>query len=184
MASVCGLMCCLCCRNLAICWTRLTQETMAILVRACSCPNSSLSLSLRPLASLSPGVYFMDPEITPAGQGCHRWDGSNTTVKAFPLEVEVRAIVEGQFMAKWIHAHKLGYKITLSSKILATGGASNNTAILQASIAGCSGCVLIHIYTYIIILQIIADIFNSDVYVLEGTANSASLGGAYRAKHG
>ena len=29
-----------------------------------------------------------------------------------------------------------------------------------------------------------ADIFNTDVYVLEGTANSASLGGAYRAKHG
>lgn len=33
------------------------------------------------------------------------------------------------------------------------------------------------------LLQIIADIFNTDVYILEGTANSASLGGAYRAKH-
>ena len=32
--------------------------------------------------------------------------------------------------------------------------------------------------------QIIADIFNMGVYVLEETANSASLGGAYRAKHG
>ena len=31
--------------------------------------------------------------------------------------------------------------------------------------------------------QIIADIFNTDVYILEATANSASLGGAYRAKH-
>lgn len=32
--------------------------------------------------------------------------------------------------------------------------------------------------------QVIADIFNASVYVLEGTANSASLGGAYRVKHG
>ena len=32
--------------------------------------------------------------------------------------------------------------------------------------------------------QVIADVFDMDVYVLESTANSASLGGAYRAKHG
>ena len=32
--------------------------------------------------------------------------------------------------------------------------------------------------------QIIADIFDTDVYILKGTANSASLGCAYRAKHG
>lgn len=74
----------------------------------------------------------MDPEITPAGQGCHRWDSDNTPVAEFSPEVEVRAIVEGQFMAKWVHAHKLGYQITASSRILATGGASKNTAILQA----------------------------------------------------
>ena len=30
----------------------------------------------------------------------------------------------------------------------------------------------------------IADIFNASVYILEETANSASLGGAYRVKHG
>ena len=33
-------------------------------------------------------------------------------------------------------------------------------------------------------VQVIADIFNASVYILEGTANSASLGCAYRAKHG
>ena len=35
----------------------------------------------------------------------------------------------------------------------------------------------------ILLLQIIADVFNSDVYVIGGTANSACVGGAYRAKH-
>jgi xylulokinase len=108
------------------------------------------------------GIYFQEPEITPAGQGLFRWDGSGTSVPTFPSEVEVRAIVEGQFMAKRVHACRLGYKMTPSSRLLATGGASQNTAILQ----------------------IIADIFNMGVYVLEETANSASLGGAYRAKHG
>ena len=79
-----------------------------------------------------PGIYFQDPEITPTGQGLFRWDGSGTSVPTFPLEVEVRAIVEGQFMAKWVHAHSLGYQISPSSRLLATGGASKNTAILQA----------------------------------------------------
>ena len=35
-------------------------------------------------------------------------------------------------MAKWVHAQRLGHTITDSSRILATGGASGNTAILQA----------------------------------------------------
>lgn len=32
-------------------------------------------------------------------------------VPTFPKDVEVRALIEGQFMAKRIHAEKLGYKI-------------------------------------------------------------------------
>ena len=32
-------------------------------------------------------------------------------------------------------------------------------------------------------VQVIADVFNSEVYIIEGTANSACLGGAYRARH-
>ena len=34
-------------------------------------------------------------------------------------------------MAKRYHAEKLGYKLTSSSRILATGGASQNKEILQ-----------------------------------------------------
>lgn len=49
-----------------------------------------------------------------------------------------------------------------STRILATGGASSNLAILQ----------------------VIADVFNAPVYTIKDTANSACLGCAYRAKHG
>lgn len=65
-----------------------------------------------------------------------RWDGSGVAVSTFPPEVEVRAIVEGQFMAKWAHAKKLGYTLSPSSRVLATGGASKNLKILQASQLG------------------------------------------------
>lgn len=33
-------------------------------------------------------------------------------VAAFDREVEIRALVEGQFLAKRVHAEKLGYKIS------------------------------------------------------------------------
>lgn len=33
-------------------------------------------------------------------------------VSAFPEDVEIRALVEGQFMAKRIHAEGLGYRIS------------------------------------------------------------------------
>ena len=49
-----------------------------------------------------------------------------------------------------------------NSRVLATGGASKNQAILQ----------------------VLADVFNAPVYIIPGTANSACLGCAYRAKHG
>ena len=49
-----------------------------------------------------------------------------------------------------------------NSRILATGGASKNQAILQ----------------------VLSDIFHAPVYTIPGTANSACLGCAYRAKHG
>ena len=86
-------------------------------------------------------------------------------------------------MAKRVHACRLGYKMTPSSRLLATGGASQNTAILQACVTVCV-CVCVCLYRAVPLTQIIADIFNMGVYVLEETANSASLGGAYRAKHG
>ena len=109
------------------------------------------------------GLYFYDPEITPSVKGVYRYDSDGKKVEAsFPPAVEVRAVVEGQFLAKYIHARTLGYKILPSSRILATGGACQNLCILQ----------------------VLANVFNRDVFILEGMANSASLGAAYRAKHG
>ena len=77
------------------------------------------------------GIYFYDPEITPSGQGVYRFDKNGTPVETFPPEVEVRAVIESQFLAKLNHAKKLGYEISQTSRVLATGGASANTKILQ-----------------------------------------------------
>ncbi|XP_032092879.1 xylulose kinase isoform X1 [Thamnophis elegans] len=107
------------------------------------------------------GFYFDVREITPGAVGIHRFNAHNVETPAFPKEVEIRALIEGQFMAKRIHAEKLGYKILPTTKILATGGASHNKAILQ----------------------ILSDVFSAPVYTID-TANSACLGSAYRAIHG
>lgn len=77
------------------------------------------------------GFYYDDPEITPPVVGVHRFSSDDTPVESFTPETEVRAVVEGQFLAKYIHAFSLGYRITPSSRILATGGASENKQILQ-----------------------------------------------------
>lgn len=78
------------------------------------------------------GIYFRDTEITPAGcQGLYRFDENSKPVDSFPPKVEARAVIEGQFMAKLTHARNLGYQISSSSRVLATGGASKNSKILQ-----------------------------------------------------
>uniref|UniRef100_A0A663M5A0 Xylulose kinase n=1 Tax=Athene cunicularia TaxID=194338 RepID=A0A663M5A0_ATHCN len=105
------------------------------------------------------GFYFDVMEITPEAVGIHRFNGDNQKVSDFPKEVEIRALIEGQFMAKRIHAEKLGYKVS-KTRILATGGASHNKKILQ----------------------VLSDVFNAPVYTID-TANSACLGSAYRAIH-
>ncbi|XP_039093156.1 xylulose kinase isoform X7 [Hyaena hyaena] len=107
------------------------------------------------------GFYFDVMEITPEIIGRHRFSAENRKVPAFPREVEVRALIEGQFMAKRIHAEGLGYRVMPKTKILATGGASHNREILQ----------------------VLADVFGAPVYVID-TASSACLGSAYRAFHG
>ncbi|XP_065839461.1 xylulose kinase-like [Oscarella lobularis] len=107
------------------------------------------------------GIYFFDTEITPFAIGEHRFDASGKKVDVFERSTEVRALVEGQFMAKRVHAENLGYDIGPTSRVLATGGASKNSAILQ----------------------VLADVFNAPVYTLE-TENSASLGAAYQARYG
>uniref|UniRef100_A0A452FYZ6 Xylulose kinase n=1 Tax=Capra hircus TaxID=9925 RepID=A0A452FYZ6_CAPHI len=107
------------------------------------------------------GFYFDVMEITPEIIGRHRFSAENREVLAFPREVEIRALIEGQFMAKKIHAEALGYRVMPKTKILATGGASHNRDILQ----------------------VLADVFGAPVYIID-TANSACVGSTYRAFHG
>ncbi|KAK2854586.1 hypothetical protein Q7C36_006455 [Tachysurus vachellii] len=107
------------------------------------------------------GIYFDAVEITPPALGIHRFDQHDKEVAAFTLEVEIRALVEGQFLAKRVHAQKLGYRIIQGTRVLATGGASSNKDILQ----------------------VLSDVFNAPVYTID-LANSACLGCAYRAVHG
>ncbi|XP_023239950.1 xylulose kinase-like [Centruroides sculpturatus] len=106
-------------------------------------------------------MYFDLMEIIPAVVGDYRFNKHNQKVSRFSKEVEVRALIEGQFLSKRIHAEKLGYTTGKSSRVLVTGGASANKSIIQ----------------------VLADVFNTPVYVQE-ISNSACLGSAYRAKHG
>ncbi|XP_012268457.2 xylulose kinase isoform X2 [Athalia rosae] len=108
------------------------------------------------------GLYYDAQEILPSLNGDHRFNKANDQVSRYTsMEVEVRALIEGQFIARRAHAEDFGFTIGPETRIIATGGASNNKAILQ----------------------VLADVFNSPVYV-SAIANSAMLGGAYQAKHG
>lgn len=106
------------------------------------------------------GIYFDQTEIQPVVMGTFRFNEKDELVELFPPEVEVRAVLEGQFMARLMYAKSCGLQIDPNSRVIATGGASANPAILQ----------------------VIADIFNTAVYVTD-VPNSAGLGGCYRAKH-
>jgi len=108
------------------------------------------------------GFYYDLAEIVPSGLiGDFRFNKEDEKVSKFSSEaIEIRALVEGQVMAKRIHAQKMGFRISENTRILVTGGASINKPILQ----------------------VISDIFNCRVYTLTG-ANSAAAGGAYRALH-
>ncbi|KAM6953860.1 xylulose kinase [Aplochiton taeniatus] len=101
------------------------------------------------------GIYFDAMEITPPAEGVHRLDQQSNPVSGG------ESVVEGQFLAKRLYAEKLGYKIVAGTRVLATGGASNNKEILQ----------------------VLSDVFDAPVYTLD-VANSSCLGGAYRALHG
>jgi len=108
------------------------------------------------------GIYMDEPEITPKIQGIFRYDGSDQNIERFEESAtEVRALIESQFLAKRVHAQRLGFNIGPQCRVLATGGASTNTAILQ----------------------VLSDVFNATVFI-QDTANSSCLGSAYRAAHG
>ncbi|KAF7280366.1 xylulose kinase [Rhynchophorus ferrugineus] len=106
------------------------------------------------------GFYYDVQEILPFLKGDFRYNKTQRISKFTSLEVEVRACVEGQFIAIRSYAEDFGFDVGKGTKILATGGASKNKAVLQ----------------------VLADVFNSPVYVQEAE-NSAMLGAAYQAKH-
>jgi xylulokinase len=109
------------------------------------------------------GVYHFLPEITPRrSQGVVRLAADGTSLAAFPdTRADARAIIEGQMLAKRLHAEQLGLTRASDARTLVTGGASQNSRILS----------------------IIANVFSSDVFTLQ-QSNSAALGGAYMARWG
>lgn len=75
-------------------------------------------------------------------------------------QTEIRALVEGQMLHHKAVASEMGFSFGEDTRILATGGASVNKAILQ----------------------VISDVFNAPVY-MQKTHEAALLGAAYRAKY-
>ncbi|XP_064216201.1 xylulose kinase isoform X2 [Aotus nancymaae] len=153
------------------------------------------------------GFYFDVMEITPEIIGHHRFNTENRKVSAFPGDVEVRALIEGQFMAKRTHAEGLGYRVT-ASWICLTLVTYSHVALdctLRAVSQPAYFCLPVSCLfkegrrkkkvskTKILatggasrnrdILQVLADVFGAPVYVID-TANSACVGSAYRAFHG
>ena len=115
----------------------------------------------RALADTPPGnggammLPWFEPEITPhvTAAGVRRVD-----LDPHDAPRNVRAVVEAQMMAMANHSPSLA-DVRLD-RIIATGGASTNRAVLQ----------------------VMADVFGVDVYPLE-SSNSACLGAALRAYH-
>ncbi|XP_053715108.1 xylulose kinase [Synchiropus splendidus] len=107
------------------------------------------------------GFYFDSWEITPPAVGVHLFDAEDREVSSLSPQLEVRALVEGQFLSRRLHAEKLGYSGTAGSRVWATGGGSSNPALLQ----------------------VLANVFKAPVYTID-VPNSACLGAAYRALHG
>jgi len=109
------------------------------------------------------GFYFDHHEIVPdCPAGDFRFNNDGDEVSTFTPAVEARAVIEHQCLAKRLHAESLGYCTTgTNGRVFITGGASNNAGIVQ----------------------ILADVFNSSVFVQE-IADSAALGGAFLAQYG
>lgn len=55
-------------------------------------------------------MYYDMREIIPDLQGVYRYNKADESVSRFTSrEVEVRALIEGQFIAKRVYAEKLGF---------------------------------------------------------------------------
>lgn len=114
-------------------------------------------------------AHYLTQEILPNVKGTLRWSvldnfensGKRAQLIQFPTQqIEIRALIEGQMLNRKIYAMEIGFKFGNKSKILATGGTSNNHTILQ----------------------VMSDVFNSPVYI-QKTPEAACLGAAYRAKY-
>ncbi|XP_051241824.1 xylulose kinase isoform X2 [Dicentrarchus labrax] len=140
----------------------LTRERIRNECAGASWENFSAALRDTPLGNNgNMGFYFDSMEITPPAVGVHRFDPDDNELSSLSPQVEVRALVEGQFLSRRLHAERLGYSIIPGTRVLATGGASSNKEILQ----------------------VLSDVFNAPVYTID-LSNSACLGSAYRALHG
>ena len=76
-------------------------------------PAAIIRSNLQILIIFSPAMYYDYPEITPHNRkGDFKFNKLNEKVTKFAsIEVEARALVEGQFMAKRLHVEKIGYTI-------------------------------------------------------------------------
>jgi len=103
---------------------------------------------------------FLDTEIFPFVKGCYYFnsDDQETQEGDWAPEFHARAVVESQFLLVYLHSLTIGFH---TRGILATGGASQNKAIVQ----------------------VLSNIFGVPVFVSD-SAKSAALGAAYRAVHG
>ncbi|XP_054281168.1 xylulose kinase-like [Macrosteles quadrilineatus] len=123
----------------------LTRERIRNFVAEKSWERFSSLLNSTPRGNFGNfGLYYDAQEIIPFVQGDFRWDKSNSSVTKFTPETEVRALLEGQFIAKRAHAEDLGFIVGKDSRILATGGGSANKEVLQ----------------------VLADCFNTNVYTM------------------
>jgi len=125
------------------------------------------------LAATPPGnagymaIYFFNQEITPQYRrpGVYRFGPSDEPLDTFPDGVtnhDVRAVIEGQCLAKRLHASRLSLSLGPDSRLLACGGAAGNVAILQ----------------------VLADVFGVPVYRDPALGvHAAAYGAAVRAAH-
>lgn len=105
------------------------------------------------------GFYYYMQEIIPFAKGIYRFDHGQPVSEFSDPALNVRAIVESQFLSMRIRLQRM--TTAKMSRILATGGAAANTKLLQ----------------------FLSDVFGLPVYKQKGM-NSASLGGALLAKYG
>ncbi|KAI9363198.1 hypothetical protein BD770DRAFT_424888 [Pilaira anomala] len=105
------------------------------------------------------GFYYWMQEIIPFAKGIYRFENGQAVEEFKDKAVNVKAIVESQFMSMCIRLERMGGNTM--KRLLASGGAAANKDILQ----------------------LLSNVFGLPVYRQKGM-NGASLGGALLAKFG